>query len=272
MHIVQNVVGVYAQSNYRSDLVMTKRRDEPTDQEQFNRNFSQAVKEKRLVVQHPNQLRNLPQYKKMTDEEFEHKYQELVLGVEFDKAWEERVQRRMLDFSKAYDLDDLKPNDMAILTNMINSMLRLEDYNKILTSTTKEGINLSNIAVVEKLGKLCEGLTSDISKMQDDLKITRKIRKNDREESVINYLEDLKVKAKKFYEQKMMYIFCPNCNTLLATIWTLYPEYKTNKINLVCHRLLDNGKYCNTIVNVDTAELLEKRGSNKIEIMPESIQ
>jgi hypothetical protein len=122
---------------------------------------------------------------------------------------------------------------------------------------------------MEKINNMMTTLRRDISNMQNDLKITRKVRKGDKEESVINYIEDLKLKAKKFYDQKMSYVFCPKCNMLLATVWTLYP-YGKNKITLTCNRKLQNGDLCNTTFTVSSKELVEKRGSNNQELLPES--
>jgi hypothetical protein len=106
-------------------------------------------------------------------------------------------------------------------------------------------------------------LRSDISHLQDDLKISRKVRKGDKEESVITYLEGLKQKAKQFYESRMFYAVCPDCNMLLASSWFLNPELD-NRLILVCKR-------CDKNVLVNSKDMLAKKGSNKPEVFPESI-
>jgi RNase P subunit RPR2 len=107
--------------------------------------------------------------------------------------------------------------------------------------------------------------------MQDDLKISRKTRRSEKEEDAITFLEELKTKAKKFYEQKMTYIFCPKCNTLLATMWFMYPDYKSNMIKLKCHRDLGDGLMCDGEVSITSQWLLENGMRNKKDI-PESMR
>ena len=140
-----------------------------------------------------------------------------------------------------------------------------------MRSTSNTGIDENSLLLYDKVASQLKNLRSDVSSLQDTLKISRKVRKGDKEESVLNFIEDLKERAKRFYESKMSYIFCPKCDMLLGTIWTLYPN-SNNKLKLTCQRILDNGDKCNTVVTVTTKELLDKRGSNKPENMPESIR
>ncbi len=124
---------------------------------------------------------------------------------------------------------------------------------------------------MEKLSKIMSDLRADISKLQNDLNITRKIRKSDQDVSVMAYIDSLKEKARKYYESKASYIFCPKCNMLLATVWTLYPENERNKISLVCERKLDDGTVCGEKIIIGTKELLKNRGTSNKEITPESM-
>ena len=112
-------------------------------------------------------------------------------------------------------------------------------------------------------------LRADISKFQLDLNITRKVRKSDQDVSVMAYIEGLKDKAKKFYENKMGYIFC-ECGMLLGTVWTQYPN-EANTIRVKCGRVLEDGKTCGKVTTITTKELLAKRGTNRPEITPESM-
>jgi len=102
-------------------------------------------------------------------------------------------------------------------------------------------------------------LRSDISSMQDDLKLTRKTRKEGEDDDFLSYLESLKQKAKVFYKQKMLYIFCPKCRRLLSTTWLLYPDNEKNFLHLKC----DN-KNCNYEFDVILADLY-KTGNRNID-------
>ena len=220
-----------------------------------------------------NKMRNLAQYKDMSDEEFNLLMAEETksLGIETSKQLEKRIEEKLEMFSKDYDLSDLKINDREILRGMIQAIISLEDYEQYLWKIREEGINPDNIILIDKIQKVISDIRGDISKFQNDLNITRKVRKSDQETSVIAYIEGLKEKARKFYESRMSYIFCPKCNTLLGTIWTLYPESDKNKISLTCYHENPDGTLCNEKVVVGTKEMLAKRGTNNKEILPESL-
>jgi hypothetical protein len=166
----------------------------------------------------------------------------------------------------------MKINDHEALRALVQAQISLEDYEQYVYKARQEGMgDFDNILKIDKITKIMSDLRADISKLQDDLKITRKIRKSDQETSLLNYIDSLKEKARKFHELKENYIFCPECNMLLGTIWTLYPN-QNNKIELVCKRPLDNGGVCNNVVKVTTKQMLENKGTNKKEILPESMR
>jgi len=216
----------------------------------------------RFSIPSKARIRSLKQYRDLTDEEFDELWSRKVIGIELNKEFENRIQRKIDDFAKDYDLSDLKANDKLTLRALAQAHLQLEDLEIFSYNKRFEGIQESDILAMEKINNIMSNLRRDISKMQDDLKITRRIRKGDKEESLTNYLEDLKRKAKEFYENTMFYIWCPECNMLLGTVWFQYPDESKNKIQLYCDRIRENGEKCNTKVLVGSAELLKNRGVN----------
>lgn len=223
---------------------------------------------KRQYRGNPASLRNLGQFKEMTDEEFAEYVDQKDRGIKKSTAYEERIQKKIEQFGEDYDLDDLKANDKLTLRSLAQAYITLEDYEIWASSVREEGISLDRIVELERLGNVMSKLRSDISSMQTDLNITRKIRKGEREESVISELERLKQKAKEFYQERMAYVFCPKCKMLLFTGWFHYPEEKGNKIQLVCNRNLGDGHTCDHKFTVSTIELLKTRNVN-IDDVPE---
>lgn len=217
-----------------------------------------------------SRMRNLAQYKDLSDEDFEKIINAKSLGIEQSSAFEERINKKLKEFENDYDLSDMKINDMDTLRALIQAQLALEDYEQYQFKLRAGGLNDTAVFASEKVQKIMSDLRSDIGKFQNDLNITRKVRKSDREASVLAMITDLKDKAKKFYEAKAGYIYCPKCNMLLGTVWTMYPTDERNKIHLVCGRVLPDGKTCGEKVTITTAELLKGRGTNKREITPES--
>jgi hypothetical protein len=231
-------------------------------------------KHKRAV--NPNSLRNLPQYKELSDEEFleviesrEEEYETSSLSESF----EERIQEKIEELTEDYDLSDMKSNDLLQLRALAQGLLSLEDF-ELLAHKERQNLTTENLIKIDKMQKIISDLRGDISKIQTDLKISRKVRKSDDREDVIQTVLSLKEKAEQFYKQKMAYIICPKCNMLLATIWVQYPEVD-NELTFVCNRR-KGGKepkvLCNHKFTVGTKDLWkDKEASNKPEVLPESI-
>lgn len=218
-----------------------------------------------------NKLRNLPQYKDLSDEELDLMISERVISSEPSEELEQRIEEKLKKFSEDYDLSDMKENDKASLRAMIQAVISLEDYDHYIFKLRDSGITPDNIILIDKISKVQEGLRKGISDFENNLNITRKHRKSDQETSVIGYIESLKQKAREFYESRMSFIFCPKCHTQLGTIWTLYPELEENKIELTCKQKDKTGNPCNTVVTVTTKELLDKKGTNDRNVMPDSL-
>ena len=233
---------------------------------------SKAYKEKRVRLPTKRSIRNLWQYKDLSDEEFNERFGQLTQGISTSVAWEDRIADKIKQFGADYDLDELNSNDMMLLRSLAQSFISLEDFELITYNIReKKTIMFDDLPIIEKLSKIMSDLRSDISRIQDDLRITRKLRKSEKEQTVIAYIDDLKKKAKEFYESKMLYIICPKCNMLLGTIWAHYPYNSKNKIALVCERVLEDGTVCGEKVIVGTKELIEGKGVNKPEVVPESV-
>lgn len=218
-----------------------------------------------------NRQRNLRQYKNLSDEEFNEKMANKSLGLEVSQAFEQKIAKKLQEFEQDYDLSDLKINDKDALRALIQAQISLEEYEQKMYVLRSLDLSEDLMYRIEKLSKVMSELRSDISKFQSDLNITRKVRNSDRDVSVMAYLSNLQQQAKKFYENKMSYIFCEKCNMLLGTLWTLYPEEDRNKIGLVCNRPLEDGTKCGHKTVIDTKTLLSNRGTNKKEITPESM-
>ncbi len=213
----------------------------------------------------PAQLRNLSQYKGMTDEEFDEAMGNLPTSKTSYEDFEKKVKKKMLGFEKDYDLSDMKFNDTETLQNLCKALVTLEDYEKILVELRGESIG-KNLTMIDKLSSVMSNIRKDVSRMQEDLKITRKIRKSTQEESARAELARQKKLAMEFYQKKMFYVYCEKCVMLLTTTWFLYPTEK-NILSIRCGRTYtnDEGKKigtCGHINKITSRELLETRGTN----------
>jgi hypothetical protein len=216
-------------------------------------------------------MRNLRQYNGLSDEEFDELYAKKMVGITANKETEKLIQKKLDAFAVDYDLDDLNSNDKMALRALAQAFVSLEIYESESSLIRSAGIDVTNIELLEKINKMISNIRSDISRMSEDLSISRKVRKPTKETSAIDYIEGLKRKAKEFYESKMAYVYCPKCDMLLGTFWTLYPDDERNKITLVCNRIMESGEKCNNKVVISTKELLENKQSNN-QNTPESLR
>lgn len=241
------------------------------DEETKDVNFSNSDEQISKAAGKIKRTRNLQQYKNLSDEEFKNAMAQKALGIEISEEFEKRINKKLEEFGEDYDLSDLKINDRETLRALIQAIISLEDYEQYQYKVRSGGISNDVIFSTKEVQKIMSDLRADISKGQNDLNITRKIRKSDQDVSVQAYIDGLKEKAKRFYEAKAGYIFCPKCNMLLGTVWVQYADQERNKIALVCGRHLDNGEVCGEKITVSIKELMKNRGTNNKAITPESM-
>lgn len=229
-----------------------------------NKKFVLPERDKPKLLPDKNRWRNLRQYKDLTDEEFEEVMAKKISGVDTNREFEGRIKRKIDSFGEDYDLSDLKANDHLTLRALAQAYINLEDLEQLSYNIRAGGLHdLDQVFQLEKVSSIMTKLRDDISKMQGDLNITRKLRKGDKEESVVIFIEKLKEKAKAFYQSRMCYIFCPECKELLSTVWFLNPNSEKSRVKLFCDRC---NKYT---VTISAKELIEKKGVN-IEDVPDS--
>lgn len=214
---------------------------------------------RRFYIPSKKRTRNLKQNQKMTDEEFDEFWnKEYGENTEDDKEilaeLKARTQEKLAELEKDYDFSDMKANDRTQLESLILAMLQLDDIEKEVYKR-RNNLTDTNILALEKFNKILSQLRSDISTISTDLQLTKKIRNKSKDVSIVQRWEELSKKATQFYEQKMLYIFCPDCRTLLSTTWLLYPHGEKNKITLYCER-------CHTKHDILLSELYETGNKN----------
>jgi len=165
-----------------------------------------------------------------------------------------RIKDKLDELEKDYDFSDMKANDMMQLESLVLAMLQLDDLEKDVYKKRND-LSDSNVLVLEKLNKILSQLRADISTISEDLQLSKKIRNKSKDVNVVQRWEELSKKASEFYKQKMLYIFCPDCRTLLCNVWLLYPDEKKNKVTLYCQK-------CNSKHEITLYELYETGNKN----------
>jgi len=215
----------------------------------------------RMVLPNKTKIRNLVQYKDLTDEKFDEVWDDMVLEYELSpEILEERVKEKLDELAEDYDMEDMKINDMAQLRSLALAQIQLDDLEEVAWTIRSKGTDYNSVQVLEKVNRIISTLRDDISKISADLQLTRKIRKQSKESSVIDTINDLRSKARKFYRQKMLYVFCPECKMLLSTLWLNYSSEEYNKLQLKCGR-------CGYKFTQDLAPLYETDNKNLEDIV-----
>ena len=215
--------------------------------------------EKRSFTPSKKRIRNLAQYRDMTDEEYDIEYEKLygTEEVEVEQEDLETLIKVKIDaLGVDYDFDDMKVNDMAQLRALAMALIQLDDLEREAFEVRKIITN-DNIFVLEKINKIINGLRADISSISSDLQLTKRVRAQSKDVSIANQWKELSQKATTFYKKKMLYIFCTNCRFLLSTVWLLYPDSELNQIKLEC-------RHCGKQFSVNLNELY-KTGNRNLE-------
>jgi chromosome segregation ATPase len=144
------------------------------------------------------------------------------------------VEERLAKLNEEYDLSDLAANDRMQLVGLAEAMTQLDQYTALLNRELDQEDDDINISRIKNLQRLISDARKDISSISDDLKISRKIREKS-EEDLTTYIASLKERAANFLEDRLSYIYCTECKTLVATMWLL--DYnKGGKSNFVCSK------------------------------------
>lgn len=207
------------------------------------------------------QLKNLPQYANMTEEEIMEAY-----GLEEEIDADLEIEELMRDMEAKYDLVNLAPNDVESLKDLCKIFVRIrqldEKLNKLLSDP--EGTEWYE---AERVGKVLTSLRRSASEIQRDLHITRKARRGDKDSSVSALIENFKERAAEMLQERLSYIYCPKCKMLLANTWFLYPE-ETNLIKLTCSRTLQSGEKCGEVFTVSSQDLSVNGNKNLTDVLP----
>lgn len=169
-------------------------------------------------------LRNLPQYKDFTDDEILKR----VTG-KLDRL----IDEEMKNLEKDYDLSDMKYNDVVLIERWVALMIRLRDSEEDLEHRIQAGELGSNEALTEE--KRLSTMRDDMLKIQRSLAIDRAKRRDSSDDDPRLLFADIRKRAKRFYQERLCYVKCPNCNLVICTANFLYPD-SNNRVLLTCAR------------------------------------
>lgn len=205
------------------------------------------------MVKNKNKIRNLVQYKNMSDEDFEQAWEDLNVREDLEDI-DSRIDQIMNDFSLNYDLRDMNANDTLALRELAKTFVLLDTLGRIEQQAIEDGA----VVQLRTLSQIKKEYLDNSSKLQEDLNIKRKQRQNDTGDTLDVYLPSILKKADNFYEERLAYIYCPKCKMLCANAW--FTDWRVyNQIHITCPR-----PGCEHKFHV-TSEYLTEHGNKNIE-------
>ncbi len=131
--------------------------------------------------------------------------------------FEEKVAEKLKQFHRDYDLDELASNDRFQLEQLAHALVHRDTYSSMMEAELS--LEEPSVTKIKNLQKLLSDSIRDISNLEDGLRISRKNRK-EKTESPVDYIKELKERAKRHLENRLSYIYC-KCGVLVATFWLL---------------------------------------------------
>jgi len=204
----------------------------------------------------PRALRNLKQYSHLTDEEFDQMYQETLLPkLSGDRGdFEQLIEEKMKKFETDYDLSEMKANDRVALRALCQAEITLDKMEDVSFELMGDTVRAEDLLVLDKLESWKAVLTKRIIDLQESLGISRKSRQSEGSESLIDEIERIKQASVHLWEEKLTYVYCPDCMQLLGNAWFTTPE-EENTLIFHCKR-------CSKDVTTTSVALIKNKNKN----------
>jgi hypothetical protein len=227
---------------------------------------------KRTRTTTKEQLRKLTQYRDLTDAQFDEVWAKRDVGISHNKLYEERIKVKIDEMKAEYDFSDLKPNDWNQIRSLAQLQIDLEDLNLMLfaarTKKNSAGETVFDAIEYKTLSQVRDSLVDRISSVQNDLQITRRVRRNDQATSVMDEITKLKEKINHFAEHKTKKLICPKCNRWIGQLYLLFWNAPKTKIQIQCQSDMEDGSKCGEILTFTGKDLAEMGSSNRPELLP----
>ena len=129
-------------------------------------------------------------------------------------------EKILTEYKQRYNVDTLdSPNDFANLRQMIRNQMTIAKLQDNL-----EGISAEDPSGLKKILDSIVALSEININLERTLGIDRKTRKNESSESVADYIQELRLRAKEFLDdpRRIMKVMCNDCKIMVGRISGVY--------------------------------------------------
>lgn len=133
----------------------------------------------------------------------------------FDKKYEDK----MGVYAQHYSIEELNDaNDLTLLKILIKTEIMIDDLQKRIQQLIEDN-PIKHASNIKKLSDLLRDATRTVTDLQKTLAIDRKTRKEQETSGDISsYIRHLKTIAGNFLEERMIKVYCYNCQVMVGRI------------------------------------------------------
>jgi len=207
----------------------------------------QVQEEEEISDQKIRKLKNLKMFRNMSDEEVREYIRNrpkpvkpteplfkadtpVTEEIEYDKKeYERRFQQYMKKYLKEYGVDMNDANDAQALEALVRLIIQAEvvDVN-IMKLQSGKGFDSRTL---KNMGDYQRSVQTSITELQDRLGISRKMRKDKQVDDIPQYIRELQLKARDFWNRTTTSVRCQKCQVELARYWLNFPD-RVEQINM----------------------------------------
>jgi hypothetical protein len=156
-------------------------------------------------------------------------------NAEDDTEYEELFTQKLETLQKEYGVDMNNANDAEMLRSLVQHSIQKDVVNKQIIKLQRE--DELDTRTLKNLGDYQKGLVDTINNLQEKLGINRKQRKEKQVESIPQFVELVRSRAREVWDRETVSIRCENCEITLATYWLNFPLNATVvKMEIECDR------------------------------------
>lgn len=145
-------------------------------------------------------------------------------------ALDKRFSDILNDYKAKYDIDSLSsPNDKANLDTMIRNSIAIEQLQHKLSELVQEDV-MTNSAQINRINTAINDLIDTNMKIERQLSIDRKTRKQESDANPAEYIASLKQRAKEFLNdpRRLTKVYCKTCQVMVGRISGVYDTTEFN--------------------------------------------
>lgn len=149
--------------------------------------------------------------------------------ITFDKKFRDALK----EYAERYDVESLdSPNDIANLHTMIRNQIVVEEMQNKMHELA-EADAVVNVMEIQKLNIALRDIIDRNLALERALAIDRKTRKNETQQSVVDYIAALKSHARLFLDKQLIRVRCPKCKILVGRISPVH-EHTAFSVKFQC--------------------------------------